>query len=95
MKPSTNLDNFVQSVMHLNIQHFGMYGGESSVTDVLLSLRESVAGFVGEYNKPSKNHDTLLALSEKIEGCLRTLQVFNVITEAETDKLIDTLRTLQ
>lgn len=95
MKPPTNLDNFVERIMRINEQRIGIYGGGGSGGDVLLSLRQNVVAFVNEHRKPKPDHNALVSLSQKIEGCLQTLQVLNTLTAAEADKLIDDLRALE
>jgi hypothetical protein len=94
MKPSPKLDNLVEKIMRLNGQHTGIYGGDSSARDVLISLRQCVVAFANERNKLAVDHARLLLLSQEIEGYIQTLQVLNTLTMAEAEKLIDDLRTL-
>ena len=94
-----NLDAFMKDILNLQIRDFGGAGagiaGISSSGDVLLrDLKQSVAEFAREQAKPNADSAILLDLGEKIKAQLQTLQVTNVISSHEADRLSDQLQNL-
>jgi hypothetical protein len=96
MTLSNELDDFVDSVMRINIMRMGgaftgIVGASGTGSTVVYELRKSVMAFANEYHQPTPSHDQLERLSQEITGHLRILQLSYTLSEKEADKLIDQL----
>jgi hypothetical protein len=73
----------------------GVIGTSGTATDVLNGLKGSTVVFAREYSKAISDPETIERCSQEIEGYLQTLQVLDVMTPAEVEKLINQLQGLR
>ena len=97
----TPLNRFLEEIMAINTGFIGMgsasagiIGAANSNDESLNNLRKHALEFANEYISPKPDANKLQALSEELEGSLRTVKVFHAISDNKFDHLVSSLDTL-
>jgi hypothetical protein len=98
-KHMSNLNEFMQDILHLQVRDFGGAGAgiagiSSSGGVVLHDLKQTVAEFAREQTSPQNDNAALHHLRDKIIAQLQTLEVTNVISRQEAARLTKQLQQL-
>lgn len=97
----TPLNRFLEEIMAINTGFIGMgsasagiIGATNSNDESLNNLRKHALEFANEYTDPKPNANKLNALSQELEGSLRTVKVFHAISDDKFDHLVSSLDAL-
>ncbi len=99
MSQHSDLDMFLEKVMHISVLRMGgaaagIIGSSGADVGIVNSLKKTTLDFANECRKPTPNQAELQRLSNEVGGFLHTLGVLSILSAEETTNLIQQLQKL-